>query len=53
MIKKKYIQEIIGDDYKNWKKGETILIKAGTGAGKSYYKGYCKRQKYKSLKIKQ
>lgn len=37
MIKKKYIQEIIGDDYRSWKKGETILIKAGTGAGKSSF----------------
>lgn len=34
---KKYLTDVIKEDYKNWKIGDTVFIKAGTGAGKSYF----------------
>lgn len=34
---RKYISEKIKEDYKNWKTGDLILIKAGTGSGKTYF----------------
>ncbi|EPY6472016.1 DEAD/DEAH box helicase family protein [Clostridium sporogenes] len=51
---KKYINEIIKDDYKNWSIGDLILINAGTGAGKSYFvkntlNAYCKENNKKIL----
>lgn len=36
-MSKKYISEVIKDDYKNWKKGDIILIKSPTGSGKSEF----------------
>ncbi|MBN1069452.1 hypothetical protein DVW02_15930 [Clostridium botulinum] len=36
-MEKKYLNEIIKEDYKNWKIGDLIFIKAGTGCGKSYF----------------
>ncbi|GCD11405.1 DEAD/DEAH box helicase family protein [Clostridium tagluense] len=33
----KYIADEIKEDYKQWKKGDLIFIKAGTGTGKSYF----------------
>lgn len=33
----KRINEIIGQEYKQWKKGDLIFITAGTGVGKSYF----------------
>lgn len=32
---KRYVNDIIGDDYKNWKPGDRILISYGTGSGKT------------------
>lgn len=32
-----YVSDIIGDDYKNWKKGDLVKIKAQCGTGKSYF----------------
>lgn len=34
---KKYITDVIGEDYKKWGGGDVILITATTGAGKSYF----------------
>lgn len=34
---KQFLTNIIGEDYRNWKKGETVLITAGTGAGKTSF----------------
>lgn len=34
---KKYISEVINDDYKGWKTGDIILIKSPTGSGKSEF----------------
>ena len=36
-LSKKYISEVIKDNYKNWKKGDIILIKSPTGSGKSEF----------------
>ncbi|WP_026561110.1 DEAD/DEAH box helicase family protein [Bacillus sp. J37] len=33
----KWVAESIGDDYKNWKKGDTVLIQAQTGTGKTWF----------------
>ena len=32
-----YVSNIIKDDYKNWNKGDTIVIEAQTGTGKNYF----------------
>lgn len=32
-----YVTDIIGDEYKQWKLGDKILIKAQTGAGKTWF----------------
>ena len=33
----KYISDVIGGEYKNWEKGDRILLKSQTGTGKSYF----------------
>lgn len=33
----RYVTDIIGDDYKNWKPGDCILITNGTGSGKTFF----------------
>ncbi len=33
----KYVSDVIGGDYRNWKKGDRILLKSQTGTGKSYF----------------
>lgn len=33
----KRISEIIGEEYQDWKSGNLILIKGGTGSGKTYF----------------
>lgn len=33
----KFVSEVIGDDYKNWNRGEIVLISAQTGTGKNYF----------------
>lgn len=33
----KYISDVIGEEYKKWKKGDRILMKSQTGTGKSYF----------------
>ena len=40
MVKKlnlKWVTDVIADDYKNWKDGDIISIKAQTGTGKTYF----------------
>lgn len=32
-----WVSESIGDDYKKWKQGDTVLISAQTGTGKTYF----------------
>ena len=32
-----YVSDIIGEDYKNWKPGDRILISTGTGSGKTWF----------------
>lgn len=34
---RRYVSDIIGDDYKNWKTHDRILISTGTGSGKSTF----------------
>lgn len=34
---KRYVTDIIGDGYKNWRPGDCILITNGTGSGKTYF----------------
>ena len=34
---KRYLSDVIGDGYKEWRNGDIILITAATGAGKSYF----------------
>lgn len=34
---KKFINEIIGQEYKQWNKGDLILVNSGTGTGKSTF----------------
>lgn len=51
---RKYVQDIIGQAYKEWKKGDNILINCGTGQGKTYFvknilKDYCKQNNLKIL----
>lgn len=36
-MKRRYVSDIIGDDYKGWKTGDRILIETGTGSGKTYF----------------
>lgn len=33
----KWVSDSIGDDYKKWKKGDTVLISAQTGTGKTWF----------------
>ncbi|WP_286231288.1 DEAD/DEAH box helicase [Neobacillus mesonae] len=33
----KWVSDSIGDDYKKWGKGDTVLIEAQTGTGKTYF----------------
>lgn len=33
----KWVSDVIGDDYKKWKKGDIVTIKAQTGTGKTYF----------------
>ena len=33
----KWVSEVINDDYKNWKKGDSVIIKSQTGTGKTYF----------------
>ncbi len=33
----KWVSDSIGDDYKNWKKGDIVLLQAQTGTGKTYF----------------
>ncbi|CAB1241772.1 protein of unknown function [Ruminococcaceae bacterium BL-4] len=56
-MSKKYISEVIRDDYKNWKKGDIILIKSPTGSGKSEFikkklLNWCKDQHKSMLLLK-
>lgn len=51
---RKYVQDIIGQAYKEWKKEDNILINCGTGQGKTYFvknilKDYCKQNNLKIL----
>ena len=32
-----WVSDSIGDDYKNWKQGDTVLISAQTGTGKTWF----------------
>ncbi|WP_102400479.1 DEAD/DEAH box helicase family protein [Haloimpatiens massiliensis] len=46
-MNKKYIKDIIKEDYKNWNTGDLVFILAGTGRGKTYFmkhefNTYCK-----------
>lgn len=34
---RKYVTDIIGDDYKNWRPSDKILISQGTGSGKTWF----------------
>lgn len=34
---KEYVEESIGNKYKEWKTGDNIMILAGTGKGKSHF----------------
>lgn len=33
----KFVSDVIGEDYKKWKRGEIVLISAQTGTGKNYF----------------
>lgn len=33
----KYVSDVIGNEYKKWKKGDRILLNSQTGTGKSYF----------------
>lgn len=33
----KWISELIGNDYVNWKSGDIVSVSSGTGSGKSYF----------------
>lgn len=33
----KFVSELIGDDYKNWKLGDVVSVKSQTGTGKNYF----------------
>ena len=55
-MNKKYITNIINEDYKNWNEGDFILLNAGTGNGKSHFikntlYDYCKENNKKILFI--
>ena len=34
---KKYVTDLIDDDYKSWKPGDSIILQSGTGTGKSTF----------------
>lgn len=34
---KQFVSDVIGDDYKSWKKGEAYFLSAGTGTGKTTF----------------
>jgi len=36
-VKKMYVADLIGDEYKSWRKGDKILITAHTGTGKTSF----------------
>lgn len=53
-MNKKFIGEIIGEEYTKWNKGDNILIKSGTGTGKTTFiknkfKKYCSARNEKIL----
>ena len=33
----KWVTEVIGEDYKNWKKGDVVRVQAQTGTGKTWF----------------
>ena len=33
----KWVSEVINDDYKNWQKGDSVIIESQTGTGKTYF----------------
>ncbi len=33
----KYLSDVIGEEYKDWKPGQVIFLSAHTGAGKTYF----------------
>ena len=34
---KKYVSELIGEEYKKWKEGDTVIITTPTGSGKTSF----------------
>ena len=34
---KRFLSDIIGDDYKNWKAGQSVLACTSTGSGKTWF----------------
>ena len=36
-LKTNYVSEIIGSEYKNWKKGDVVTITSQTGSGKTFF----------------
>ena len=36
-LKLKWVTDVIGDDYKNWREGDTVILQAQTGTGKTYF----------------
>ena len=39
-----YVKDIVGRDYKNWKRGDCIFIDAPTGTGKTTFRTYSRIQ---------
>lgn len=37
MKNRKYVSDIIGDEYKKWDKGDIVFIKTPTGSGKTTF----------------
>lgn len=55
-MKQQYINDIIKNEYLNWRFGDKIFIKAPTGSGKSTFFGrtiseYCNKNNYKALML--
>ena len=51
---RRYVTDVIGNDFENWTEGDIIFINAGTGVGKSHFiktvlYDHCKKHNKKIL----
>lgn len=37
LVKKQYVTDLVGNDYRSWNRGDIIILRCGTGTGKSTF----------------